>query len=124
MNTFAQIIAALGAPPNGPWNVGDDPPLTITLNRGTQALIAALNAGVHITIYQNSWDGIAQIRDCTGDNVTVGPHCLHTTAGDERWFRQFDGVTWGWVTDCGTPTARYLQSFNAMMNTLEPILQS
>jgi hypothetical protein len=118
MNTFAEIIAALGDPPNGPWNIGDDPPLTVNYNPGTQSLVAVLNAGVHITIYQNSWDGTVQIIDCTGDPVTVGPYCLHTTAGTERWFRQYESYTWQWVTDCGTPTVRYLKAFDAMMNTL------
>ena len=124
MNTFTQIIAALGRPATGPWNIGDDPPLTVSYNAGTGSLVAVLNAGVHITIYQSSWDASAQIRDCTGGLVNVGPHCLHTTAADERWFRQFDGLTWQWVTDCGTPTMRYLQSFDAMMNTLGPYLGS
>lgn len=120
MNSFIEIIAALGGGA-GPWNIGDDPPLVVTLNPGTRSLIAALNPGVHITIYENSWDGTARIRDCTGGPVDVGPHCLHTTAGTERWFRQYDG-SWSWVTDCGTPTSRYLKAFDAMMNTLGPYL--
>ena len=122
MKTFAQIITALGGGA-GPWNIGDDPPLTVTLNPGTNSLIAALNAGVHITIYQNSWDGQYQIKDCTGGNVDVGPYCLHTTAGTDRWFRQYRKGSWEWVTDCGTPTDRYLKAFNAMMNTLGPYLE-
>jgi hypothetical protein len=81
-------------------------------------LVVELNAGVHITIYQTSWDAVANITDCTGGTVDVGPYCLHTTAGTERWFRQYEQGSWGWVTDCGTPTSRYLKSFDAMMGTL------
>ena len=121
MNTFNQIIAALGGGA-GPWTIGDDPQLTVTLNPGTRSLIAALNAGVHITIYENSWDGTHSIMDCTGVPVDVGPYCLHTTAGNERWFRQFSDCSWEWVTDCGTPTAKYLKAFEMMMNTLGPKL--
>ena len=117
MNNFNQIIAALGGG-GGPWAIGDDPPLTVNLNPGTRSLVVVLNQGVHITIYENSWNGEAQIIDCTGGNVHVGPHCLHTTAGGERWFRQYDASSWLWVTDCGTPTGRYLKAFDAMMNTL------
>ena len=121
MNTFNQIIAALGGGA-GPWDIGDDPPLTVYLNAGTRSLVATLNEGVHMTIYESSWDGQAQIMDCTGDPVNVGPYCLHTTAGQERWFRQYEEQTWAWVTDCGTPTRRYLLAFDAMMNTLGPYL--
>jgi hypothetical protein len=121
MNTFAGIIGALGGG-GGPWNIGDGPPLTVNYNPGTGSLVAVLNAGVHITIYQNSWDGTAQITDCTGRQVTVGPYCLHTTAGAERWFRQWRGSSWEWVTDCGTPTARYLLAFDSMMRTLAPYI--
>jgi hypothetical protein len=122
MNSFAQIITALGAPAGGPWAIGDNPPLNVTYNPGTQVLVAALNAGVHITIYQTSWDGVANIQDCTGGRVNVGPYCLHTTAGGERWFRQYANGEWNWVTDCGTPTLRYLKAFEAMMGTLGPYL--
>jgi hypothetical protein len=122
MNDFAQILAALGPPAQGSWNIGDNPPLEVNYNPNTQVLVAKLNAGVHITIYQNSWDGTLQIMDCTGDMVDVGPYCLHTTAGNERWFRQYENDSWEWVTDCGTPSQRYLQAFDAMMNTLSPCL--
>jgi len=125
MNNFAQIIAALGPPPGGPWDIGDDPPLRVTYNPnpgGVPTLIFALNTGVHITIFRNSWDGVATIQDCTGGQVDVGPYCLHTTAGNERWFRQYEGSTWAWVTDCGTPTERYVKAFNAMMNTMNAYL--
>lgn len=122
MNSFAQILAALGPPAQGPWNIGDDPPLQVSYNPRTQVLVAVLNAGVHITLYQSSWDGTAQIMDCTGDMVDVGPYCLHTTAGGERWFRQYENDAWEWVTDCGTPSRRYLLAFDAMMNTLGPYL--
>ncbi|WP_437623916.1 hypothetical protein [Sorangium sp. So ce1151] len=122
MNSFEQIVAALGNPVGGPWNIGDDPPLTVTYNPNTNVLVAALNAGVHITIYRSSWNGVATIQDCTGDNVDIGPHCLHTTAGNNRWFRQRVGGGWAWVTDCAAPTRRYLLSFDLMMNTLGPLL--
>jgi hypothetical protein len=95
MNSFAEIIAALGNPPNGPWKIGDDPPLTVNYTLGPpQSLVAVLNAGVHITIYQNSWDGIARVTDCTGGQVNVGPYCLHATAGQQRWFRQYEADSW------------------------------
>ena len=127
MNSFDQIIAALGGGA-GPWDIGDDPPLTVSYNPGTRSLIAELNAGVHITIYETSWDGKASVRDCTGGNVRVGPYRLHTTArgpnGTERWFRQHGHDSWEWVTDCGTPTARYLKAFDLMMKTLRPYLAS
>ncbi|HYK02762.1 MAG TPA: hypothetical protein VE974_13470 [Thermoanaerobaculia bacterium] len=121
MNTFNQIIAALGGGA-GPWTIGDDPELTVTLNPGTRSLIAALNAGVHITIYETSWNGKQTIMDCTAAPVEVGPYSLHTTAGGQRWFRQFSDGSWVWVTDCGTPTERYLKAFDAMMKTLGPKL--
>lgn len=122
MNNFAQILAALGPPAGGPWDIGDDPPLTVAYNPGTHVLVAALNPGVHITIYQSTWNDIASIQNCTGGLTKVGPCCLHTTAGDERWFRQYEGSAWTWVTDCGTPTARYLRTFETMMATLGPYL--
>ena len=65
MNSFDQIIAALGKPVGGPWAIGDDPPLTVTYNPNTHVLVFALNAGVHVTIYRSSWDDIATIQDCT-----------------------------------------------------------
>lgn len=117
MNTFAEIIAALGGGA-GPWRIGDDPPLTVHYNPNTQSLVAVLNQGVHITIYASSWDGVASIVDCTGGTVDVGPFCLHTTASNERWFRQREAGVWAWVTDCGTPSERYLKAFDAMLNTL------
>ncbi len=121
MNTFNQIIAALGGG-NGPWDIGDDPPLHVTLNPGSRSLIFALNAGVHITVYEDSWNGTVQIRDLGGELVNVGPYCLHVTAGGERWFRQYAANNWSWVTDYGTPTERYLKAFNALMNTVAPYL--
>lgn len=121
MNSFDEIIAALGGG-NGPWDIGDDPPLRVFLNPGTRSLVFVLNAGVHMTLYESSWDDEAEIRDCTGDDVEVGPHCLHTTAGQERGFRQCEGGNWTWVTDCGTPTHRYLLAFDAMMNTMATYL--
>lgn len=126
MNAFAEILQELGAPPGGPWHIGDDPPLTVNYNGITGVLVATLNTNVHITIYQTSWDGQAQIINCTGGLVNVGPYCLHTTAigqtTTERWFRQYRDGSWDWVTDCGTPTPRYLKAFDAMMNTLGPYL--
>jgi hypothetical protein len=129
MKNFAGILNALGLGPGntGPISIGDDPPLSVRYHPAgggyAASLIFELNAQVHITIYQNSWDGAYYpVQDCTGDDVSVGPDCLHTTAGQERWFRQFEAGTWTWVTDCGTPARRYLLSFQAMMNTMEPYL--
>jgi hypothetical protein len=118
MRTFNQMILALGGGA-GPWQIGDDPPLTVNLNGGVpRSLVAVLNQGVHITIFEDSWDNQAGITDLGGEIVPVGPHCLHVTAGKERWFRQYKDGDWQWVTDYGTPTQRYLKAFEAMMNTL------
>jgi len=120
MDTYAHIVARLNVAVGGTVNIGDDPPLAVS--RNAASLIAALNAGVHITIFQNSWDGQAQITDADGEQVTVGPYCLHLTAGQSRWFRQYQNGSWEWVTDYGEPNARSVQAFDSMMNTLGPEL--
>jgi hypothetical protein len=123
MHDFALICGVLGLTATARQvTIGDNPPLTVNYNPGTQSLVAVLNAGVHITIYQNSWDGQVQIPDYAGGNSVVGPFCLHTTAGNERWFRQYRDHSWEWVTDFGTPSYRYLRAFDSMMGTLWPYL--
>lgn len=125
MKTFTQIIVALGG--GGPWVIGNGPQLTVTHNAGgagfVASLIFSLNAGVHITIYQNSWDGVAQIVDYGGHNVDVGPYCLHLTAAPERWFRQRFGPEWMWVTDYGTPNAKVVRAFETFFEIMWPCLK-
>ena len=125
MNNFEQIVSSLGLADGGNTGIGSNPPLNVTYNQGgggyTPSLIFELNQGVHITIYQSSWDDTFQITDFGGSDVTIGPYCLHTTAGDQRWFRQCDG-TWAWVTDYGTPTDQYLNAFETMMSTMAEYL--
>jgi hypothetical protein len=119
---FANILAAI--PWAGPQtSIGDDPPLTVSHNPGTGSLIFALNNSIHITIYQNSWDGTANITDFGGHLVSVGPYCLHLTAGTERWFRQYQDSTWIWVTDYGTPTERSQKTFYTMLQTILPYIK-
>lgn len=109
--------------------IGDDPPLSCNFNAGgggfQASIVAELNQGVHITIFQTSWDGTINIPDLGGEQVSIGPFCLHlTAAGNDRWFLQYDEAqNRHWVTDYGTPNERVLKTLEAMLNTLEPYLK-
>ena len=110
--------------------IGEDPPIHVRYNPGgggfTPSLVFELNSGVHITIYQDSWDGQISITDLGRGSVSIGPHCLHLTAKqkskEERWFLQYAEGGWHYVTDFGTPTTRVVKTFNTMLNTIRPYL--
>lgn len=126
IRNFAGIVAALGIVAGTPVVIGDDPPLTVNYNAGGggfgASLIFELNPGVHITIFQNSWDGTVTITDLDGSLVSIGPYVLHLTTTNDRWFRQYVRGSWQFVTDYGTPSARVLRAFDSMLATMEEYL--
>jgi len=123
MKTFEQIVKAL----RDYSEIGNDPPLKVVYNprgRSGKHFIFKLSETIHITLYQSSWDGKVDLVLDHDENVTVGPYCLHLTAGNQRWFYQYSrrNHEWEWVGGSSTPTGRVLKTFEAMMNTVGPCL--
>jgi hypothetical protein len=87
--TFAEIVANCLASNPTPTS----PQISFNYNRGgggfQQSLICALNSGVHMTIYQNTWDGTASVS-----GQLVGPFLLHLTAGAYSWFYEYKDGVW------------------------------
>jgi hypothetical protein len=85
---------------------GSNPPLTYQVNGGgggfEPALIFILNQAIHVTIYRNTWNGRATIG-----GSTLGPYCLHVTAGAYHWFRQYNHGVWDFVPGAGDDGAPY-----------------
>jgi len=130
MNTFAQIVAAFGVTAGNPVTIqGESGDVIVRYNAPAPGLgiiatlIIELNAGIHITIFQNSWDTQIPIQDFDGSMVNIGPYCLHLTAGADRWFRQNEDSNWIWVTDYDTPTARVVRVFELFFAILKDYLE-
>jgi hypothetical protein len=135
MKTFRDIV--VGLPKFGRMftPIGDIPTLQVNYNAGgggyQTSLVFSLNAGVHITIYETSWDDVYQVRDKDAipgippEMVAIGPYCLHLTAVDsgERWFFQRLEGTWQLVTDYGDTKERAQRTFEVMIAILGPFLE-
>lgn len=93
-NPFATIVQICASLPN--HQTPGSPTITFTGNAGGggfgASLICALNTGVHLTIYQSSWDNLAYIN-----GWPVGPYAIHLTAGARHWFYQLIDGVWTYI---------------------------
>jgi hypothetical protein len=124
MKNFAQVRQSMGLTGGTTTTTSNTTPnLTYRYNApgpGIQeSIVIELNQGPHVTIYQNSWDGVVAIMDLGGSPTSVGPHCLHMTAGASRWFYNVQsGGTLAPVTDYGDTSERALKSIKTFMEII------
>jgi len=124
MKNFAQIRESMGLTGNKTRAASNTTPdLTYTYHPPgggyQESIVVELNSGVHVTIYQTSWDGTVDIPDLDNETVSVGPYCLHLTAGVGRWFYEVVGDgTLAPVTDYGNMSERALKTIKTFIGII------
>lgn len=134
MNTYAQIIAALGAPaPGATMNIPNSmPPFYLRHNLAGGGFVAHLLASLtntfvswHATIFQNSWDGAVGLPMLGGVAVDVGPYAFHiTTTGNDRSFWKLDAscTTIDAIRESADFNKSHLAAAKVFVSNMKPFL--
>ncbi|HEY8035948.1 MAG TPA: hypothetical protein VIF37_10205 [Methylobacter sp.] len=126
MKNFREIVGSIGVDrlPNNHAELRDN--VEVQFNPGGGGYTASLVfedstvGSFHITVYENSWDGTININDYGGEQVSIGPFCLHVTATNtnERWYFQYVQDSWMFVTDYGEPSQKALKAFQFLFSKI------